>query len=60
MRASADARHDAGRRRLDEIQRVIHALGGDAATLENLETALADQLMQCGGDPDAALSRVAA
>ena len=36
--------HDAARRRLDEIQRSILALGGDATTLENLETALADQL----------------
>lgn len=48
--------YDAGRRRLDEIQHSVHSLGGDAATLENLETALADQLMQYGGDPDAALA----
>ena len=48
--------HDAARRRLDELQRSVLALGGDAATLENLETALADQLMQCGGDPDTALA----
>jgi energy-coupling factor transporter ATP-binding protein EcfA2 len=48
--------HDAARRRLDEVQRSILSLGGDATTLENLETALADQLMQCGGDPDAALA----
>lgn len=49
-------RHDAARRRLDEMQRSAHSLGGDAATLESLETALAEQLMQCGGDPGDALA----
>ena len=49
-------RHDAARRRLDEMQRSAHSLGGDAATLESLETALAEQLMQCGGDPADALA----
>jgi exonuclease SbcC len=52
----ARRRHDAARRRLDEIQRSILALGGDAATLENLETGLAEQLLQCGGDPGEALA----
>ena len=49
-------RHDAARRRVDELQRSVLALGGDAATLESLETALAEQLMQCGGDPGDALA----
>jgi DNA repair exonuclease SbcCD ATPase subunit len=48
-------RHDAARRRVDELRRSVHGLGGDAATLENLEAALADQLLQCGGDPGRAL-----
>jgi energy-coupling factor transporter ATP-binding protein EcfA2 len=51
----ARRRHDTARRRLDELQRATHALGGDAATLESLETGLAEQLMQCGGDPAEAL-----
>ena len=42
--------------RLDDLQRSARALGGDAATLESLETELADQLMQCGGDPAEALA----
>jgi energy-coupling factor transporter ATP-binding protein EcfA2 len=49
-------RHDAARRRADELQRSVLAIGGDAATLESLETALAEQLMQCGGDPGEALA----
>jgi exonuclease SbcC len=48
--------HDLARRRLDEVQRSILALGGDARTLEHLETALAEQLIQCGGDPDTAIT----
>ena len=58
FRHACDARrrHDAARRRLDDLQQSAHALGGDAATLESLETALAEQLMQCGGDPDQALA----
>lgn len=52
----ARRRHDGARRRLDELQSSARALGGDAATLENLETGLADQLMQCGGDPGEALA----
>jgi len=58
FRHACDARrrHDAARRRLDDLQRSAHALGGDAATLESLETALAEQLMQAGGDPEEALA----
>jgi exonuclease SbcC len=52
----ARRRHDAARRGLDDLQRSARALGGDAATLESLETELADQLMQCGGDPTDALA----
>ena len=52
----ARRRHDAARRRLDDLQRASHAIGGDAATLESLETGIAEQLMQCGGDPSAALA----
>jgi DNA repair exonuclease SbcCD ATPase subunit len=52
----ARRRHDAARRRLDDLQRSARALGGDAASLESLETELADQLMQCGGDPSDALA----
>ena len=52
----ARRRHDAARRRLDDLQRSAHGLGGDAAMLESLETELADQLMQCGGDPGDALA----
>ena len=52
----ARRRHDAARRRLDDLQRSAHGLGGDAAMLESLETGLADQLMQCGGDPGDALA----
>jgi exonuclease SbcC len=52
----ARRRHDAARRHLDELQRSAHALGGDAAMLESLETGLADQLQQCGGDPGDALA----
>jgi DNA repair protein SbcC/Rad50 len=52
----ARRRHDAARRRLDDLQRSVHGLGGDAAMLESLETGLADQLMQCGGDPGDALA----
>jgi hypothetical protein len=58
FRHACDARrrHDAARRRLDDLHRSARALGGDAATLESLETELADQLMQCGGDPGEALA----
>ena len=52
----ARRRHDAARRRLDDLQRASHAIGGDAATLESLETGIAEQLMQYGGDPSAALA----
>ncbi|MHB8489893.1 MAG: ATP-binding protein [Candidatus Dormibacteria bacterium] len=52
----ARRRHDAARRRLDDLQRSAHALGGDEAMLESLETGLADQLMRCGGDPGDALA----
>ena len=52
----ARRRHDTARRRLDELQRATHALGGDAATLESLATGLAEQLMQSGGDPAEALA----
>jgi DNA repair protein SbcC/Rad50 len=51
----ARRRFDAARRRLDDLQRSARAVG-DAATLESLETGLADQLMQCGGDPSEALA----
>ena len=46
-------------RRLDDLQRSVRALG-DAPTLESLETGLAEQLMQCGGDPSQALAASAA
>ena len=49
-------RHDAARRRFDDLQRSARALGGDAAALEGLETELADQLMRGGGDPAEALA----
>ncbi|MGA8416866.1 MAG: AAA family ATPase [Candidatus Dormiibacterota bacterium] len=57
IRQACDARrrHDAARRRLDDLQRSVRALG-DAPTLESLETGLAEQLMQCGGDPSQALA----
>ena len=48
-------RYDAARRRLDDLQRSARALG-DATTLESIETGLADQLLQCGGDPSEALA----
>jgi hypothetical protein len=58
FRHACDARrrHDAARRRMDDLQRSAHAIGGDSATLEGLETAIAEQLMQCGGDPAEALA----
>ena len=49
-------RYDAARRRLDDLQRAARAIGGDAAVLESLETELAEQLMQRGGDPADALA----
>ena len=52
----ARRRHDAARRRLDDLQRSVHGLGGDSGMLESLETELADQLMQRGGDPGEALA----
>jgi exonuclease SbcC len=49
-------RHDEARRRINEIQRSARALGGDAAMLESLETEVAEQLLQRGGDPTSALA----
>jgi exonuclease SbcC len=52
----ARRRHDGARRRVDDLQRSAQALGGDGALLESIETGLADQLLQCGGDPGEALA----
>ena len=49
-------RHEDARRSLADMQRSAHALGGDAAALESLAADLTDQLLRCGGDPDAALA----